>query len=247
MRKVEFAVTQDMFLTTGARYSDLVLPVTSRWERAGYTAIPNREAAFWASQVIDPLFETKDDDWIDWQLGLRLGVYDEANPEISLAQQLFNQVAGATVVKEDGVTTEPLVTITQADLDALGVEGTPQTGRIPIMEFKEAGSYQVPRHEGDNFGYIALKDFREDPEANPLSTATGLSRTAQPEHWLTTSLRLAGRPSARSRHTSRRSAATKTTFSDWENKVKGEYPLQMYNKHYWRRSHSEFDNVSAAS
>ena len=33
------------------------------------------------------------------------------------------------------------------------------------------------------------------------------------------------------------------TFSDWENKVKGPYPLQMYNKHYWRRSHTEFDNI----
>ena len=33
------------------------------------------------------------------------------------------------------------------------------------------------------------------------------------------------------------------TFSDWKNKVKGEYPLQMFNKHYFRRSHTEFNNV----
>ncbi len=242
MRSVEFALCQDFFLTTGARYSDLVLPVTTRWERAGYTAIPNREAAFWASQVIDPLFEAKDDDWIDWQIGLRLGVYDEAKPEISLAQQIFNQVAGATVVTENGVSTEPLVTITQEDIDALGVEGTPQTGRIPIMEFKTAGSYQVPRHEDDNYGYIALKSFREDPEANPLPTESGLVELH--------SRKLAEDISALGWTTIRPipvyippERGYEATFSDWENKVKGPYPLQMYNKHYWRRSHTEFDNI----
>ena len=99
MRSVEFALCQDFFLTTGARYSDVVLPVTTQWERDGYVVIPNRETAIWTSNVIAPLFEAQDDAWIDWQLGLRLGVYDEATPEISLAQQIFNQVAGATVAQ----------------------------------------------------------------------------------------------------------------------------------------------------
>ena len=242
MRQVEFALCQDLFLTTGARYSDVVLPVTTRWERDGYVTIPNRETAFWASKVIEPLFEAQDDDWIDWQIGLRLGVYDEATPEISLAQQNFNQIAGATVLKEDGVTTEPLVSVTAEDLAALGVEGTPQTGRIPIMEFKTNGSYQVPRHEGDNYGYIALKSFREDPEANPLTTESGLVELH--------SQKLAADITALGWTTIRPVPAYippergyEATFSDWTNKVKGQFPLQMYNKHYWRRSHSEFDNV----
>jgi anaerobic dimethyl sulfoxide reductase subunit A len=33
------------------------------------------------------------------------------------------------------------------------------------------------------------------------------------------------------------------TFADWEAKVKGDYPLQLYTIHYQRRSHSSFDNV----
>jgi len=242
MRKVEFAVTQDFHLTTGARYSDLVLPVTTQWERDGYLVIPNREAAFWASKVIDPLFEARDDDWIDWEIGKRLGVVDPTMPEISLAQQSFNRVAGATVLMADGVTTEPLVSITEADLKVLGVEGTPQTGRIPILQFRDAGVYQVPRAEGDNFTYIAMKAFREDPVANPIKTATGLvelhsqalADTIGAFGWTTIRPIPAYIPAER---------GYEATFSDWAKKIKGPYPLQMYNKHYFRRSHSEFDNV----
>jgi anaerobic dimethyl sulfoxide reductase subunit A len=242
MREVEFALCQDFHLTTGARYSDVVLPVTTQWERDGYLVIPNRETAFWASNVIAPLFEAKDDEWIDWQIGLKLGVYDSATPELPLKQRIFNQVAGATVLMEDGVTTEPLVSITEEDLAALGVTGTPQTGRIPIMEFKANGSYQVPRYEGDNFTYIALKSFREDPVANPLPTESGLVELH--------SAKLAADITALGWTTIRPipeylppERGYEATFSDWSSKTKGEFPLQMYNKHYWRRSHSEFDNV----
>lgn len=242
MRKVEFALCTDFHLTTGARYSDVVLPVTTMWERDGYTVIPNRETAFWASKVIEPLFEAKDDEWIDREIGLRLGVYDPDVTELPLKQRLFNQVAGATVLKEDGKTTEPLVTITAEDLEALGVTGTPQTGRIPILEFKEKGTYQIPRREGDNYTYIGLKEFREDPEANPLSTESGkielhcraLAADVSALGWTTIRPIPEYIPPAR---------GYEETFSDWKNKVKGPYPLQMYNKHYWRRSHSEFDNV----
>ena len=243
MRKVEFALCQDFHLTSGARYSDVVLPVTTQWEREGY--IPgnsNREILFWASQVIAPLFEAKDDSWIDWELGVRLGVYDPDKPEISLGQQVFNQIAGATTLNADGKTKEPLVSITKADLDALGVEGEPQAGLIPILELKDAGAYQVPRREGDNYTYIAMKAFREDPVANPLPTESGLvelhSRALAADvsalGWTTIRPIPAYIPAAR---------GYEETFSDWKKKVKGPYPLQMYNKHYFRRSHSEFDNV----
>jgi anaerobic dimethyl sulfoxide reductase subunit A len=242
MRQVEFAVTQDFHLTTGARYSDLVLPVTTMWERDGYLVSPNREAAFWASKVIDPLFEAKDDDWIDWEIGLRLGVVDPNMPEISLKQQTFNRVAGATVVMEDGETTEPLVSITEADLAELGVTGTPQTGRIPILQFRDAGTYQVPRKEGDNFTFIALQAFRQDPVANPLETATGLIEIHC--QTLADDIKALGwtviRPIPAYIPPER---GYEATFSDWKNKIKGPYPLQLYNKHYYRRSHSEFDNV----
>jgi anaerobic dimethyl sulfoxide reductase subunit A len=110
------------------------------------------------------------------------------------------------------------------------------------MEFKKNGTYQIPRFEGDNFTYIALKAFREDPVANPVDTATGLielhSQTLADDitalGWTTI------RPIPEYIPPER---GYEATFSDWKNKVKGPYPLQMYNKHYFRRSHSELDNV----
>ena len=35
----------------------------------------------------------------------------------------------------------------------------------------------------------------------------------------------------------------KETFVDWENKVKGEYPIQMSHVHYLRRAHTDCDNL----
>jgi anaerobic dimethyl sulfoxide reductase subunit A len=56
VRQVEFVLATDFHMATGCRYADVVLPVTTRWERDNYITSPNREALFWADRVIDPLF-----------------------------------------------------------------------------------------------------------------------------------------------------------------------------------------------
>jgi anaerobic dimethyl sulfoxide reductase subunit A len=242
MRQVEFAMATDFDMASGCVYSDLVLPVTTRWERDNYITNPNREALFWMDKVVEPLYETKDDAWIDWELGLRLGVYDPTMVEISDKQQAFNRIAGATAVAADGKTKETLVTITKEDLVALGVEGEPQTGLIPVMEFKEKGVFQLPRKEGDKFTFIANKAFREDPVANPLKTASGKIEL----HCQTLADDIYALGWSKIRPIPEYIPASRgyeATFSDWKNKVKGEFPLQKINKHYWRRSHTEFDNV----
>src|SRR3546814_12761165 len=68
-RKVEFVVTQNLFMNPDACFSDLVLPVTSRWERDGNVCIGHREQLLWHSKVMEPYFECKDD--------LRIGVRSE--------------------------------------------------------------------------------------------------------------------------------------------------------------------------
>ena len=245
-RKVEFVVCQDFVLASGAKYADLVLPVTHRWERDGYIVSPNREALFWAGKVIEPQFESKDDDWIDWEFGKRLGVIKSTDKEeLSLKQRSFNQIIGAKVVKDDGVTFEPLVTVTEADVKALAAEDVvvkPQTGRVPIMEFREKGTFQIPRKEGDKLGNISLAAFRQDPVKNKLATESGkielhcqaLAKYINGLGWTTIRPIPQYIPPIH---------GYESTFKDWEKKIKGEYPLQMFNKHYMRRSHSEFDNV----
>ena len=50
-RKVEFVVSSNYNLNTNSKYSDLVLPVTTQWERAGYIK-GNREHLIWARQIV---------------------------------------------------------------------------------------------------------------------------------------------------------------------------------------------------
>ena len=242
-RKVEFVVSHASFLTTNARYSDVVLPVTTMWERDGSIQTGNPEIMFWASKVIEPMYEAKEDAWINMELAKRLGVDPLKAEPLSTKQQTFNQVAGAKVMKADGSGMETLVTITDKDIADYGVTGKPQTGRIAFADFQAKGVYQIPRAAGDKLGYIALAKFRQDPAANKLSTTSGkieiyckaLSDYINGLGWSTI------RPIA---SYTPPTEGYEATFSDWKNKVKGDYPLQLKTTHYLRRSHTVFDEVT---
>lgn len=241
-RKVEFVLTQGHFLTTNAEYSDLILPATTEWERIGGLLYGNRDALFFYSQVVEPLFEAKDDQWIVTEIGKRLGIDPKEIYPISPKQQLFNQLAGAEVMKEDGSGYEPLVTITEEDIREWGVEGKPQRGRITLKEFQEKGVYQVPRKPGDKLGFIAYEGFRKDPEKNPLNTASGkLEIHCQA---LADFVKSHGFTEIRPIPTyNPAEEGYEASFVDWEKGIKGEFPLQLYNPHYLRRSHTVFDNI----
>ncbi len=240
-REVEFVLTTNFNLNTNAKYSDVVLPVTTQRERAGFVK-GNREHLIWARQVVEPLFEAKDDDWIAAELGKKLGFDPAVISPVPLKQQVFNQLKGATVKKANGVDTEPLLTITAADIAELGVEGEPQTGRITLQEMKDNGVYSIPRSMDDNLGYIALKAFREDPEANPLDTPSGkLEIYCQT---IVDFVKNSGFTEIQPIPTyNKPQEGYEDTFADWENKVKGEYPFQLFTFHYRRRSHSMLDSV----
>jgi anaerobic dimethyl sulfoxide reductase subunit A len=241
-RKVDFVVTQNYVLNTNAKYSDIVLPVTTEWEKYGGFRSGNREILFFDSKVIDPLFEAKDDIWVATEIGKRLGLDVNEIAPLSLEQQVFNQLAGATVMKEDGSGYEPLVTITAADIAAMGVEGEPQTGKISYAEFKEKGAYQVPRSPNDNYGFTEFEDYVDDPDQFPRETPSGkieiycqtLADKIEAYGWNSKSPIPAYDPPEE---------GYQDTYANWDSKVKGDYPLQLYTIHYKRRSHSIFDNV----
>jgi anaerobic dimethyl sulfoxide reductase subunit A len=242
-RKVDFVVTQNMFMNADAIYSDLVLPVTSRWERDGNVCIGYREQLLWHSKVMEPYFECKDDLWIGVELAKRLGIDPTLIEPWSWSQEIFNQAADARVMKDDGKTLEPLVTITEPDIAEFGVVGKPQEGRIPIREFKEKGIYHIPRAPGDNHGFVYLEDFRRDPEAHPLKSRSGkLEICCQP---LAEAVNRLGWSRIRPIPTYNPPLeGYEATFSDWRKRVKGDYPLQVYNVHMPSRAHSFFDNAT---
>jgi len=246
-RKVEFVVSQSQILTTNSRYADIVLPVTTPWEQEGGNIIAgNREyGIIWGQQVTKPLFEAKDDLWIAAEIGKRLGLDANKIAPLSNAQQVYNQIVGSKVLKDDGKTSEPLVTITENDVKSLaeaGVVVKPQAGRVALAKFQELGFYQVPRKPGDNFEVVAMKAFREDPVKNPLPNKSGkleihsktLADIIESRGWSKIQPIPTYNPAQE---------GYEATFKDFKAKVKGEYPLQLYTIHYFRRSHSVFDNV----
>lgn len=241
-RKVDFVVTQNMFMNTDAIYSDLVLPVTSRWERDGNVCVGYREQLLWHSKVMEPYFESKDDLWIAVELGKRLDLNTKLIEPWPWKQEIFNQIADARVMMDDGKTYEPLVAITEEDIREFAVEGVPQQGRISIKEFKEKGIYHFPRQEDDNHGYVYLKEFREHPEKNPLNTKSGkleihcgaLADFVNGRGWSKIKPIPAYTPPLN---------GYEATFRDFEHKIKGEYPLQLHNVHMPRNAHSFFDSA----
>ncbi len=241
-RKVDFVVTHAQFLTTTAKYSDIVLPINTEWERVGGFLTGNREMAIMYSQVTESLYEAKSDQWIVTELAKRLGFKPEELYPFDEKQQFFNKIAGSKVVTPDGKDFEPLVTITAADIAQWGVQGTPQQGRITLPELQEKGIYQVERYPGDNYGYIACADFVTDPEKNPLPSESGKFEI----YCRSLAEVINGTGFSKIKPIPTHIPAPdgyESTFKDWGSKVKGDYPYQVLNPHYLRRSHTVFDNV----
>ena len=76
VKTLDFVVSIDPYFTEGAKWSDYILPCTSRFEydepygnvKTGYSQIVIQE------KIIDPLFEAHTDLWIQRELAKRLGI-----------------------------------------------------------------------------------------------------------------------------------------------------------------------------
>nr|WP_295974838.1 molybdopterin-dependent oxidoreductase [uncultured Bacillus sp.] len=240
-RKVEFVVTSAHFLTSNAKYSDIVLPATTQWERWGGISAgnsghgANRELLIYFRQVTKPLYECKDDIWMEKEIGRRLEIDPKLIQPIPLKQMVFNQLAGAEVIKEDGTGYEKLLTITKKDIAELGVEGKPQQGRITYKELEKTGMYQVKRYPGDPYGLIPFKDYIEDSVNHPLTTESGkfeiycrkLAETVTAYGW-------SKQPPI---------AQYNPPKEGYEDTIASGFPIQLYTIHYGRRAHSALDNV----
>lgn len=239
-RKVDLVVSHAMFLTSNAMYSDIVLPITSKWEAEGGLLTGNREMVVYYSKVIDPLYECKSDQQIAELICEGLGLDSKKVYPFDEKQQLMNQLLDTTVM--DGGRMRPLVTITQSDLDEWGCEGEPQEGVIDLAEFKKKGIYQVPRSKGDQYSFIFYEDFVKDPEANPRDTESGKLEICCRAY--RDNVNAIGYSTIEAIPTYIASAeGIEATYSDWASKTKGEFPFQAFNLHYLRRSHTVFDNV----
>lgn len=234
-KAMDFVVTQAYTFTTNAKYSDIILPVSTPWERPGLQVMANRECTLIPNQVIEPLFEAKDDQWIAEQLAERLGLDPKEIFPLTREQQRLNYIKGTTITLEDGKTVAPLATITREELDRYGLEGDPQEGQISLDDLTDRGNYQVERHFGDNYGHIAFKPFIDDPDKFPLGTASGKF-----EIYCQT---LADTVNSMGLSEIKPYPTYIEPERGYAEARQGEYPFQLYSIHYLRRAHTAFENV----
>ena len=259
-RKMDFVWASAYYMKMDAQYADIVVPVTTRWENLQahlYNCLffKDKENGYASQAPIPRQGESRSDRDIAEALATRLGIdYAALNPK-SDKQRWYDQVS-QTVIKNfaDGIEFMPIAQITEEDIEKLGVEGNPQPGLIPFEQFLEDGVYRVERAADDRHVYIAYKDFVEDPEGHPLeSTVSGkfeiycqaksdwydmVNGYADGGEGVADYVRVSPLPKYLEAPYS-----YKETFADWENKVKGPYPIQLTHAHYLRRAHTDCDNL----
>ncbi|MDR1357846.1 MAG: molybdopterin-dependent oxidoreductase [Coriobacteriales bacterium] len=243
-RKVDLVISNASFMTTNSKYSDFILPVSTLWERPGGFLTGNREMLIMHTQVVDRYYETYSDQEIAKMLAPLLGIDGEEIWPTSAAQQFFNQCAGATMTDESGEKVT-LISFTQEEIDALGVDGEPQEGSISFSEYKEKGVVSVKRSEGDAYTYYYYEDFIDDPVANPTKSESGLMEIYSRQ--LASTIRDFGYSNdvtpIPTFYTGPEGYAGTFENGDMVAGVPSAYPFQLYNPHYLRRSHTVFDNV----
>lgn len=256
-RKVDFVCAQAYCMKIEAQYADIVLPISTRWERAqgnfyGSSVFADKENVFASRQLFEPMFECKSDYEIAQGIASRLGIdYSEVCPKDD-KQRWFEQMATTVVFGEDGTPTS-LTTVTQEDIDRYGVEYAPQEGLIPFEQFLSDGVYRIPRKEGDRHTTIAYEAFRNDPEANPLTSKSGKMEIycqAKSDYFdmvngysnggtgVLNYVQVSPLPKYLPQL-----EGYEDSFVDWENKVKGPLPFQMSHLHYLRRAHTDCDTL----
>ena len=229
----------------------------------------NRETLMWQQfGVKAPYYECKTDREITIELARRLGLDVDALFPYTGAEMHMNRLLNATVVKPDGSTPlhpttvtslgetipgddvlymMPLVKITKEDIEKYHIRDFEprEEGLTTIDEMVEKGIYHVARTPGDKFGYIAYQEFCEDSEAHPLGSASGkmeLFCQDKADIFVKLGWQDPADPIPPYASYVKPRYGYEESFENWETKKKGKYPIQIFNGHYLRRSHSAFDS-----
>ena len=247
IRRMDFVTCSSHFFNAQAKYADIVLPITTEWERVG--GFPghqrSRETVIVYTQVTEPLYEAKTDQEIGTMLAEKLGLDAKELWPISEKQQFFNQILGCTFVDQAGED-QVLVTITQEDIDAWECEGAPQEGVVGLDEFLKNGCYTIKRAEGDAYVRIGYQDYIEDPEANPRPSDSGKFEIYC-QYKADTLNSMGYSPDGTFKPYPNYVAAPEGREGAFVDGVVGgepsAYPFVVYNPHYLRRAHPVLDNA----
>jgi len=211
--KCEMIVVIENFMTSSARYADILLPDLMTVEQEDI--IPNDYAGnmgylIFLQPVTTPKFERKPIYWIMSEVAKRLGDdvhqrFTEGRTQAEWLQYLYTKM--------------------QAKDPALpGYE-----------ELKKMGIY---KRKDPNGHFVAYKKFRDDPEANPLKTPSG-----KIEIYSSRLAEIAASWELEKDETISPLPVYASTFEGWDDPQRSTFPLQLFGFHYKARTHSTYGNV----
>ena len=211
--KCETIVVIENFMTSSAKYADILLPDLMTVEQEDI--IPNDYAGNMGYLIfIQPAttakFERKPIYWILSEVAKRLGpqVYERFTEGRS--QQAWLQYLYAKMRAKD-----PLLP-TYDELKAMGI-------------------YKRKDPQGH---YVAYKAFRDDPQANPLKTPSG-----KIEIYSAQLAQIAADWQLESDEVISPLPVYAATFEGWDSPDRKAFPLQLFGFHYKARTHSTYGNV----
>ncbi|MHB0964456.1 MAG: molybdopterin-dependent oxidoreductase, partial [Gemmatimonadaceae bacterium] len=144
--RVEFIVVQDQFMTSSARFADVVLPACTQFETWGVEdGWKYGDEVILMPQLVEPLGQTKSDYRICADLAERLGIgeaYTEGRDERAWVEWC---------------------------LDRYRATRFPDLPTLDDFERSNVGVYAKPVTQPA----VAFEAFRADPEAHPLDTPSG--------------------------------------------------------------------------
>ena len=174
LKKLDFLVDLDLFMTDTAKYADIVLPVCSSFERSEFKMYRNRYAIM-TQPVIPPLWESRSDTDVIFDLAKRLV------PEDALLAQGYeaciNWMLEPSGVKVEDIKKYPaggfLEGVTPPPFRKYEQHGFPTpSGKMEFTSFvlKEAGHDPLPRYQEPKLSPSATPDIARD---YPLILTTG--------------------------------------------------------------------------
>ncbi|MDO5532775.1 molybdopterin-dependent oxidoreductase [Sutterella sp.] len=158
-RRPEVVIVTDSVWTATARHADIVLPAATVFEHDDITNVGcyTNEGIVAMQRAIDPVGEARSDYSIFSELAKRIGVeaaFTEGLDEAGWIRRTWDEAA-----------------------DRAKAMGVP----LPAFDdFLAKGDHWFPVREADR-RYVAFADFREDPQAHPLKTESGLIQLWSPK------------------------------------------------------------------
>lgn len=214
--KCEFICVVDNQYSRSALMADLILPDTTtseRWDLIPSEYVGDMAYLIMGEKAIEPLHDSKPAYEMCVEIAKRFGIEQEFS---------------------EGRTLEDWARHMQQQT----VDAYPD---FPTFdELREMGVYRYTNPDGLT---VALKDFRDDPEANPLQTETGKIQIFSPELW-----ELAKKWEFKDPLPGDVITAIPEHLDTWEGALEArtneKYPLQCISHHFKGRTHSTYGNLA---